>query len=65
MVGDLTRQDSPTSWDEFPNGRFGDARSPAYGDLDGWGVGLKLSVRTFSQCRLKSGDELKASLCII
>jgi methylenetetrahydrofolate reductase (NADPH) len=21
------------SWDEFPNGRWGDARSPAYGDL--------------------------------
>ncbi|KAK4694945.1 methylenetetrahydrofolate reductase (NADH), partial [Phenoliferia sp. Uapishka_3] len=36
------RTDSPASWDEFPNGRFGDARSPAYGDLDGYGVGLKL-----------------------
>ena len=35
--------DSPTSWDEYPNGRFGDARSPAYGDLDGWGVSLKLT----------------------
>lgn len=21
------------SWDEFPNGRWGDSRSPAYGDL--------------------------------
>ncbi|GAA5966445.1 hypothetical protein JCM21900_004421 [Sporobolomyces salmonicolor] len=39
---DLARKDSPTSWDEFPNGRFGDARSPAYGDMDGYGVGLKL-----------------------
>ena len=36
-------RDSPTSWDEYPNGRYGDARSPAYGDLDGWGVSLKLS----------------------
>lgn len=35
--------DSPTSWDEFPNGRFGDARSPAYGDLDGWGISLKMT----------------------
>jgi methylenetetrahydrofolate reductase (NADPH) len=35
--------DSPASWDEYPNGRFGDARSPAYGDLDGWGVSLKLT----------------------
>lgn len=24
-------------WDEFPNGRWGDSRSPAYGELDGWG----------------------------
>ncbi|GAA98329.1 uncharacterized protein L969DRAFT_46608 [Mixia osmundae IAM 14324] len=37
-----SRTSTPTSWDEFPNGRFGDARSPAYGDLDGWGVSLKL-----------------------
>lgn len=37
------RTDSPTSWDEYPNGRFGDARSPAYGDLDGWGVSLKMT----------------------
>ncbi|TIB81087.1 methylenetetrahydrofolate reductase [Wallemia mellicola] len=30
-------------WDEFPNGRYGDIRSPAYGELDGWGASLKLS----------------------
>lgn len=30
-------------WDEHPNGRFGDSRSPAYGELDGWGVSLKTS----------------------
>eukprot|EP00842_Homolaphlyctis_polyrhiza_P004486 jgi/Hompol1/5038/HPOL_004130-RA len=29
------------AWDEFPNGRWGDSRSPAYGDLDGYGVRLK------------------------
>ncbi|KAF2763151.1 methylenetetrahydrofolate reductase 2 [Pseudovirgaria hyperparasitica] len=28
-------------WDEFPNGRWGDARSPAYGELDSYGIGLK------------------------
>lgn len=28
-------------WDEFPNGRFTDVRSPAYGEIDGWGNGLK------------------------
>ncbi|GJJ11534.1 hypothetical protein Clacol_005768 [Clathrus columnatus] len=25
------------NWDEYPNGRFGDSRSPAYGELDGYG----------------------------
>ncbi|KAG5353107.1 hypothetical protein C0989_010311 [Termitomyces sp. Mn162] len=25
------------SWDEFPNGRFGDYKSPAFGDQDRWG----------------------------
>ncbi|KAG2355703.1 methylenetetrahydrofolate reductase-domain-containing protein [Suillus spraguei] len=29
------------NWDEFPNGRFGDSRSPAYGELDGYGIWLK------------------------
>jgi len=28
-------------WDEFPNGRWGDSRSPAYGELDSYGIGLK------------------------
>ncbi|KDN41872.1 putative MET13-putative methylene tetrahydrofolate reductase [Tilletiaria anomala UBC 951] len=28
------------TWDEFPNGRWGDARSPAYGDFDAYGVQL-------------------------
>ncbi|KAI9218612.1 methylenetetrahydrofolate reductase-domain-containing protein [Blastocladiella britannica] len=30
-------------WDEYPNGRWGDARSPAFGELDGYGVSLKHS----------------------
>lgn len=29
------------SWDEFPNGRWGDSRSPAFGELDGYGALLK------------------------
>jgi methylenetetrahydrofolate reductase (NADPH) len=33
------------NWDEYPNGRFGDARSPAYGELDGYGVSIKQTVR--------------------
>ena len=32
------------AWDEYPNGRFTDVRSPAYGEIDGWGSGLKTTV---------------------
>ncbi|EAW13994.1 methylenetetrahydrofolate reductase (NAD(P)H) MET13 [Aspergillus clavatus NRRL 1] len=28
-------------WDEFPNGRWTDSRSPAFGELDAYGIGLK------------------------
>ncbi|KAK5399377.1 methylenetetrahydrofolate reductase (NAD(P)H) met13 [Exophiala xenobiotica] len=28
-------------WDEFPNGRWGDSRSPAFGELDAYGISLK------------------------
>jgi methylenetetrahydrofolate reductase (NADPH) len=31
------------TWDEFPNGRFGDSRSPAYGEIDGYGPSLKIA----------------------
>lgn len=30
------------TWDEFPNGRFGDSRSPAFGEIDGYGPTLKV-----------------------
>jgi methylenetetrahydrofolate reductase (NADPH) len=26
------------TWDDFPNGRFGDFKSPAYGDPNPWGT---------------------------
>ncbi|KAI9248609.1 methylenetetrahydrofolate reductase-domain-containing protein [Sporodiniella umbellata] len=29
------------SWDEFPNGRWGDSRSPAFGEYDRWGVSIQ------------------------
>lgn len=32
------------TWDDYPNGRWGDARSPAYGEIDGYGVSLHMSV---------------------
>lgn len=31
------------TWDDFPNGRFGDSRSPAYGEIDGYGPSLKVT----------------------
>ncbi|KKA28481.1 hypothetical protein TD95_002542 [Thielaviopsis punctulata] len=31
------------TWDDFPNGRWGDARSPAYGEIDGYGVSLHMT----------------------
>ncbi|CAH00701.1 methylenetetrahydrofolate reductase (NAD(P)H) MET12 [Kluyveromyces lactis] len=34
------------TWDEFPNGRFGDSRSPAYGEIDGYGPSLKVCNST-------------------
>ncbi|KAL0089673.1 methylenetetrahydrofolate reductase-domain-containing protein [Phycomyces blakesleeanus] len=33
------------TWDEFPNGRWGDSSSPAFGELDGYGVSLKYPVK--------------------
>jgi methylenetetrahydrofolate reductase (NADPH) len=32
------------TWDEFPNGRFGDFKSPAYGLQDLWDGGLAVKV---------------------
>jgi len=31
------------TWDDFPNGRWGDARSPAYGEIDGYGLSLHVT----------------------
>jgi len=41
-TGDLGRE---ATWDDYPNGRFGDARSPAYGEIDGYGVSLHMSTK--------------------
>ncbi|KAM3507109.1 hypothetical protein MY10362_001975 [Beauveria mimosiformis] len=40
-------------WDEFPNGRWGDSRSPAFGELDAYGIGL---TGTNEANRLKWGE---------
>ncbi|MCJ1369965.1 hypothetical protein MMC20_001177 [Loxospora ochrophaea] len=39
--GSLGRE---ATWDDYPNGRFGDARSPAFGEIDGYGAGLHVSL---------------------
>ncbi|MCJ1314604.1 hypothetical protein MMC25_008286 [Agyrium rufum] len=33
----LSPHSREATWDDYPNGRFGDARSPAYGEIDGYG----------------------------
>ncbi|PYH42723.1 methylenetetrahydrofolate reductase (NAD(P)H) MET12 [Aspergillus saccharolyticus JOP 1030-1] len=39
-LGALGRE---ATWDDFPNGRWGDARSPAFGEIDGYGPSLHIS----------------------
>jgi len=39
--GSLGRE---ATWDDYPNGRWGDARSPAYGEIDGYGVSLHVTI---------------------
>ncbi|EGW32726.1 uncharacterized protein SPAPADRAFT_137530 [Spathaspora passalidarum NRRL Y-27907] len=41
------------TWDDFPNGRFGDSNSPAYGEIDGYGPNLK--IHTPAEASLKWG----------
>jgi methylenetetrahydrofolate reductase (NADPH) len=48
-IGSLGRE---ATWDDYPNGRFGDARSPAFGEIDGYGTSLHLSP---AAARLKWG----------
>ncbi|KAL0946510.1 hypothetical protein HGRIS_012726 [Hohenbuehelia grisea] len=36
------------TWDDFPNGRFGDFKSPAYGDQGPWG-GTQMTNEAFDQ----------------
>ncbi|PGG96714.1 methylenetetrahydrofolate reductase [Helicocarpus griseus UAMH5409] len=40
-LGALGRE---ATWDDFPNGRWGDARSPAFGEIDGYGPSLHVNA---------------------
>lgn len=44
------------SWDEFPNGRWGDSRSPAFGEFERWGVTIKYPIEK----RIKMWGEPKS-----
>lgn len=44
------------NWDEYPNGRFGDSRSPAFGELDGYGVWIKQTVSIVTCIILRTSD---------
>ncbi|KAG6820650.1 hypothetical protein H0H93_013849 [Arthromyces matolae] len=46
------------SWDEFPNGRFGDYKSPAFGDQDHWGGPAMRNDEVSQWRRPKSLDDL-------
>lgn len=47
---EITDSTNAAGWDDFPNGRFGDSSSPAFGALDSWATsGLGVTV---SPCRL-------------
>lgn len=54
-VNQPTAPAGDASWDEFPNGRFTDVRSPAYGELDGYGGGLKILVRLEALLQTQAG----------
>lgn len=44
-----------STWDEFPNGRFGDFKSPAFGtQWDPWNAGLGNSLGISVRLRLLS-----------
>lgn len=45
-VGSLGRE---ATWDDFPNGRWGDSRSPAFGEIDGYGPSLHVNATVARQ----------------
>ncbi|QKX61277.1 uncharacterized protein TRUGW13939_08425 [Talaromyces rugulosus] len=45
-IGSLGRE---ATWDDFPNGRWGDARSPAFGEIDGYGPSLHVNANVARQ----------------
>ena len=48
------------SWDDFPNGRFGDYKSPAFGDPNLWGTS-NVSVRILWESPQKPSVHINGS----
>jgi methylenetetrahydrofolate reductase (NADPH) len=46
------------SWDDFPNGRWGDSRSPAFGELTDFHLGVSSAIAAESKTQMW-GNELK------
>ena len=44
--GDAGGMGREATWDDFPNWRWGDARSPAFGEVDGYGPSLRVPAAT-------------------
>lgn len=47
------------TWDDFPNGRFGDSNSPAYGEIDGYGPTLKIHSPAEAEIKWGSPETTK------
>ncbi|KAH8826908.1 methylenetetrahydrofolate reductase-domain-containing protein [Flagelloscypha sp. PMI_526] len=60
LDGRSTEPSQASTWDDFPNGRFGDFKSPAFGNLGPWGpLGIQPTDATGSEWgHPSSRDEL-------
>ena len=68
--------DPAALWDEFPNGRFGDYKSPAFGEQGRWGgsgisvsllrntIGIALNDKLCSEVRLSLNGDTQQHLKI-
>eukprot|EP00761_Pharyngomonas_kirbyi_P012704 gb/GECH01012731.1/.p1 GENE.gb/GECH01012731.1/~~gb/GECH01012731.1/.p1 ORF type:complete len:588 (+),score=147.24 gb/GECH01012731.1/:1-1764(+) len=60
--------DRTSEWDEFPNGRWGDSKSPAFGELNDnhlffWHVGKKVDRKALWGQSIESYDDVAKPFC--
>lgn len=61
----IVESTNASAWDDFPNGRFGDSTSPAYGALDSWatsGLGVTVSIVSLSLLSFQTSTSFLSSL---